>query len=212
MARKPHAPRNTLLKRGLSRFSRSAVVHKTARWNVKNRKKPVPKAEKKVVTKPFGKKGETRVVRPKLRRFYPTEDFPNPIGRKSKPQSEKLRESIKAGSVLIVLAGKHKGKRVVFLKQLPSGLLLVTGPYKLNGFPLRRLNQAYVIATSTTVDISGLKVDPKFDDKYFAAIKQKKQKAQPEQFFAKEGGEQKKVIAPERLADQKSTINYRKWC
>ena len=51
------------------------------------------------------------------------------------------------------------------LKSLASGNLLVTGPYCVNGVPLKRVNPAYVIATSTKVSIDG--VPANIDDSYF---------------------------------------------
>jgi len=72
------------------------------------------------------------------------------------------------------------------LKQLKqSGLLLVTGPYKINGVPLRRLNQAYVIATSTNVDVSKVDVS-KIDDSFFARKADRVAKKDGEAFFAKD--------------------------
>lgn len=47
------------------------------------------------------------------------------------------------------------------------------------------MNQSYVIATSTNIDIAGVNVD-KFDDKYFAKEVQKKKKKGEGEFFEAE--------------------------
>lgn len=101
--------------------------------------------------------------------------------KKKKPQPTKLKKGIVPGSVLILLAGRFRGKRVVFLKQLKSGLLLVTGPYKINGVPLRRVNQVYTMTTSTKVDITGADLT-KIDDPLFAREKKAK-KSKEDKFF-----------------------------
>lgn len=52
-------------------------------------------------------------------------------------------------------------------------LILQTGPFCVNGVPLRRVNQAYVIATKTKVDISKLVIPDRLDDDYFRRTKSK---------------------------------------
>lgn len=59
---------------------------------------------------------------------------------------------------------------------MTSGLLLVTGPYKVNGVPLKRVNQAYVQPTTTKVDITGVDV-ASIDDAFFARVEVKKTRA-----------------------------------
>lgn len=114
----------------------------------------------------------------------------------------KLRPSITPGSVLILLAGRFKGKRVVFLSQLPSGLLLVAGPFSVNGVPARRVNQAYVIATSTKVPLPALDLS-KLDDAFFKAAEAKKAKKGADEFFAAGLPDKKAALSPAYVAAQK---------
>jgi large subunit ribosomal protein L6e len=111
------------------------------------------------------------------------------------------RSTITPGTVLILLAGRFMGKRVVFLKQLKSGLLLISGPFKINGVPIRRVNQTYVIATSTKVDISGVNV-MRFDDEYFAREKKEKAKKTEGELFETEK-EASKSLPDYKKDDQK---------
>ena len=55
------------------------------------------------------------------------------------------------------------------LKSLASGNLLVTGPYAINGVPLKRVNPAYVISTSTKVGVDGVAAN--IDDAFFKKSK-----------------------------------------
>jgi large subunit ribosomal protein L6e len=80
-------------------------------------------------------------------------------------------------------------------------LLLISGPRKINGVPLRRVSQAYVIATSTKLDISSVKVDAKFTDEYFKGDRIEKKKATEAALL---GGFEKKPVTAERAADQKA--------
>ena len=64
-------------------------------------------------------------------------------------------------------------------------LLFYPGPFKINGVPIRRVNQTYVIATSTKVDISKVSVE-KFDDKYFAREKKTRAKKTEGELFETE--------------------------
>ncbi|KAI7869187.1 ribosomal protein L6e-domain-containing protein [Spinellus fusiger] len=195
-----HAPRNNYLVPGVSRLSRSTTF---ARKSLHKRQKQAvaspaaASATNKTVEVKGAKNGSKRTVpAKKANRFYPAEDVPQPKKSRKVSKIGGLRASITPGTVVILLAGRHRGKRVVALKQLDSGLLLVTGPFKVNGVPLRRVNQAYVIATSTKIDVSALTLDAKFNDAYFKKSGAAKNKA----FLA---GEEKAAFPESKAADQK---------
>jgi len=189
--------RNPFIAQGVTKYGRSRMYSIKKLWLIK--KGPFVKKQAKVEQK---KKEE----KPKLKkepRWYTADDVKRPLpSRKNRHKTAHLRPSITKGTVLILLAGRHKGKRVIFLKKLRSGLLLVTGPFKLNGVPLRRVNQAYVIATSTKVDVSKVDVSKVGDYFFKRAAAPKKSKKDGEKFFNTE--KKKNTITEERKAAQKT--------
>jgi large subunit ribosomal protein L6e len=182
--------RNTELISGVNKLGRSASRSQKGQYRHSKKGYQKPKEEKKAEKK-----------QEKSPKWYEADDVPKPkASRKGHHKSTKLRPGITPGTVLIILAGRFRGKRCVFLKQLESGLLLVTGPYKINGVPLRRINQAYVIATRTSVDVGPIDVS-KITDELFAKEEVEKPKKDEGEFFSQE----KKKTPPnkERLAEQK---------
>lgn len=129
--------------------------------------------------------------------WYPADDVKKTPKRHT-PKAPKLRKSVAPGKVLILLAGRFKGKRVVCLKQLKSGLLAVTGPYKINGVPVKRVNQAYTLTTSTSVDVSGVKAN--ITDETFKK-EGKASRTKSQKFFAENAP--KKTLADARKKLQK---------
>ena len=120
--------------------------------------------------------------------WYPVSNLKAHFKRACKaPKASHIAAPLTLGQVVIILSGRFRGRRVVFLKKLESNLLLVTGPYKYNGVPLKRVNAAYVLPTNTKLKINE-DVAKNVNDKVFDRVKIERKKE--EDFF--EDNEKKK--------------------
>ena len=140
---------------------------------------------------------------------------PAKTAKKSKYTPKKAapsgKKTVSAGTVAIMLAGRFRGRHCVVLKNVDAkdkNTLVVSGPYKYNGMPLRRVNRRYIIATSTKVDLSAAdSVISKIDKKTFARAKTEKKAKSASGFLgkkeAKAAAAGKKKIPDERVALQK---------
>uniref|UniRef100_A0A915DYE9 60S ribosomal protein L6 n=1 Tax=Ditylenchus dipsaci TaxID=166011 RepID=A0A915DYE9_9BILA len=178
-------PKNYEIAPGLMRFSKARMFHH--RDSKKHRQEDWRRKEC----------GERVIVVNKPTKYLPiVSEKKEHVKRKTKKVP--LRKTITPGTVLIILVGRHRGKRVVFLKQLEkSGLLLVTGPLKLNATPLRRVAQAFVIATSTKLNIDGIKIGEHINDDYFKKTAKKGDKSKDGIFASGY------TVSEQRKSDQK---------
>ncbi len=127
--------------------------------------------------------------------WYPVSDIKGHFKRKCKiPKKTHISAELTPGQVVIILSGRFRGRRVVFLKKLESGLLLVTGPYKYNGVPLKRVNAAYVLPTNTKINVDG-KAAESINDKFFLKVDIKREKE--EDFFVED------KVKKERITDER---------
>lgn len=192
---------------GIMRYSRHQQYKRKALWRQKATLKPKVVVPKKPITavKEIGgaKNGGKRVVRlQKKKANYPTKArvADRPTKGCFKRHVRNTRKSLVPGRVVILVAGKHKGKRVVLLKALQSGLLLVTGPFSLNSCPLRRISQRYVIATQTRINLSKVTLPDHLNDTYFRrSLKKQKNRGEGDIFASKK---EKYVPSEQKKADQ----------
>lgn len=190
--------KNRDLGSGITRWSRFKIRQKNS-YRLKSVKaaqkkgpavKKAPSKVKIVVEKQIGgaKNGKTRIVRvSKNRSSYATKArvSTRPTNDYFKKHVRHTRRTLVPGKVLILLAGRHKGKRVVLVKVLKSGLLLVNGPFYLNSCPLRRISQRYVISTKTRVNLKGVTIPEHINDAYFKRADKKKARKTEGDIFAK---------------------------
>jgi len=189
----PNLKRNTEIAPGINRHGRRAMYVRKGVWAIKKRNTAGPKKTQKTQPKvvKYGKKGDSRTKSSKTRIYFPSEAIHTRLATKNiKATKATLRKSLTPGTIVIILNGKCTGKKAVFLKQLESGLLLVAGPYKLNGVPVKRVDQRFVIATSTKLDLGANKFD-NLNDAHFAKKRQPKQKKGEATFFAEKKAEKK---------------------
>jgi len=183
------------------KHSKASTYHRKGLWAIKKKhggKFPqkaaaMKKRPQKIVKKT--KKGERTVVRPRPARINEPEPDRLPSTPRRRVRTPSVRKSLQPGVVAILLAGKHAGRRVVVVRTLPSGLIVVSGPRSLSRVGIKRVNPAYVIATSTKLDLSASKefkaIGKKLNDPYFTSTKLRMKKKRSE-------GTPKKLVFDEK--------------
>jgi len=173
------------------------------------KKKKKPSKYQKVVIKT--KKGEKTVTRPRLPTKYINQPGRIAFKRHKKVHPGKVRSSLQPGRIAIILSGKYAGKRVVVVKHLPSRLVVVSGPFRLNRVPLRRVDAAYLIGTSVQINLPEVlknELSEITDDHFSKKLKAKKLKQR--KALSKKYLKEKKEKSGDKSAEKSETGQKRK--
>ena len=131
--------------------------------------------------------------------WYPVADSKTHFKRKCKiPKKSHISAELKPGQVVILLSGRFRGRRVVFLKKLENNLLLVTGPYKYNGVPLKRVNAAYVLPTNTKLEVDAKVADSIKVEEFFKKVDIKRESEKD--FFVEEKVKKERITEERKKA------------
>ncbi|AFM98873.1 ribosomal protein L14E/L6E/L27E [Encephalitozoon hellem ATCC 50504] len=107
---------------------------------------------------------EVRVI-PDDSGLYMPDDIPKFVEKYKARTARKpraRRTDLVKGMVVVVLEGVFASKRVVYLKGLEGNLALCTGPKSINGVPFFKIDERYLLATSTVLNVD---VDVDIDEK-----------------------------------------------
>ena len=140
--------------------------------------------------------------------WCPVSNIKGHFKRKCKiPKKTHISAELTPGQIVILLSGRFRGRRVVFLKKLETGLLLVTGPYKYNGVPLKRVNAAYVLPTNTKLTIDA-KVADEIKNEFFKRVEIARK--EEKDFFADEKTKKERITDERKNAQNKVDTEVKK--
>jgi len=161
-------PLSASLAAGKLRYSKAEIYKVAAFRKLMRNHGKIPGPARKIVTyveKEIEKDGKKMMVKTTklLAKKMPMGDIPMP--RKGKLHSHKLRKSITPGTIGIILKGPQKTRRVVFIKQVESGLMIVANPVA--GLEPTTVDSRYFLSTKVKLDISGVKVPEEMVHSHF---------------------------------------------
>lgn len=90
--------------------------------------------------------------------MYESEDVPKYIEKYMKKLAKKAqrtrRTDLETGMITVVCEGIYESKKVFYLKGLDNNLVICAGIRDVNGVPFFKIDESYLLATSTKIPVN----------------------------------------------------------